>query len=507
MKIKCFFVAAFLVLITMNMSALQADLSVGLNARNSDATGVFPQLDIAAAHKMLGLGFFFNIYATTDGLYPSPESQFGSLYILVKEGGISYDNGAIHLIGGRFVQKDSSDSPYSLFFSSNKNSALGLSMAYDDGVFFYESRWVQLNYNSAIYKQDYPVTNGTNSVTVPFDRGLNYRTIGFHIGDFKLAYLESCVYTGRSFDYEYFLVPIPGYFTQYIRSASGSPWQESKPWGAAADDGFIVGLSLDYQHDAWYGTFQWLVDDIDLNAIIKPDGPQNPNKWAFNTGARYKSDIGTFGLFGAMAYEYTFQPIGGGTYNSRYGYTYYPDVQSGGHAIPQTDNNIGYINGENNLAFMLQYQNDFSGFRVDSSLEFVLTGSQSPANPWSSHTDWQQGGQGSHWLGDPVLEKKLRLKGTVAYDLKPFTFELSFMLGYVWNALQLVDSGETPVNTASGEGLQLYRPSSTSRFIGSVTITAILHLREAPKPAASTVEPAKTEAAKTEGKTEADTKE
>ena len=139
----------------IGLFALEADLALGINARNTDALGFFPQVEISANHKMAGLGFFLDVYATTDGLYPSPESQFGSLYILAKEGGISYDYEALHLSAGRFKETDLTDSPYSLFFSANNNSALGMKINYDDKVFFYESRWVQLNYNSALYRQNY----------------------------------------------------------------------------------------------------------------------------------------------------------------------------------------------------------------------------------------------------------------------------------------------------------------------------------------------------------------
>lgn len=479
-KILC--LGALAAVFGASAAALQVDLAVGFNARNTSASGAFPQFEVAASHEFAGFKAFLDMYATTDGIYPAPESQFGGLYVLIKEGGLSYEDKLFKFKGGQFRQSDLSDSPYSLFISSKKNSAFGLDLNFDDGTFFYETRWIQLNNNSALFRQDVQVAGGGGgTVSIPFDRGVNYRNLGVRLGDFRVAYMESDIYTGRSFDWQYFLLPIPGYFTQYIRSAAGAPWQESKPWDAssAANDNFITGLLVDYRHDRWYGVFQWLLDDVNLNAIIKPSGPQNPNKWAMQAGARYRSDIGTFGLFSAFAFQYTYQPVGSGTDDSRYGYTYYPAVEAGGRIIPQSDNNVGYVNGENSLAFMLQYANAFAGLGVNASLEFVLTGTQSPANPWATLTDWQQGGQGTRWLGDPVLEKKLSLTVGLAYDIKPFTFRVDLMGGYVWNRLELTDAGDG--------GNRLWSPSADSGFIGSFTLTAVWHLGDNPKPADTSV--------------------
>ena len=309
---------------------------------------------------------------------------------------------------------------------------------------------------------------------------MNYRTIGLHLGDFRLAYQETSTYTGSAFDPWYFLVPVPAYFTQYVRNASGAPWQNARPWGEGANDNFITGLLLDYRANGWYGVLQILVDDINLNRIIDPSGTQNPDKVAVDLGARYQTEIGRFGLFTALATKYTWQPFGNSASNTRYGYYYYPATETGMAAIPRLDNTIGFINGENNWSVRAEWDNGsleeaWQGLSVNGNLEFTMTGVQSPAKSWSDLGYWTDGGPGPKWLDDPILEKKLVLSAGAELPLSVFSLRLDGSLGYVWNELKL----DWPAgNLAAVNRYRLWRPSAESRFLGSLSLSVVVHFEK-----------------------------
>jgi hypothetical protein len=101
-------------------------------------------------------------------------------------------------------------------------------------------------------------------------------------------------------------------------------------------------------------------------------------------------------------------------------------------------------------------------------LEFTLSGTKSAGNPWHQYIYWPEGGEGTRFLDDPILEKKLVLKGKASYPWKDFAFSLDFAVGGVWNRLALTavestDSANQGHNLFSFSGERLHREAGPVR--------------------------------------------
>jgi hypothetical protein len=438
------------------LSAVEITVTPGFQAKNDDPgakSGVFPTLDFKLEHAEGGWDFFGELYTSTDGKFSSPQPDYyHSIYFLMPEAGVGYKSGYVGFKAGRFAQTDIVDSPYSLFFSSNRNSALSGDFTYDNGFFFYETRWVQLTLNSNYL---WP------------DRGMNFKNYGVRLGKFRIAYEDASVYTGRSFDVEDFLSPIPSYFLQYIRSSS-NPWKEGTS-SVSADQNAIIGFLCDYTDDSLYAYGQILIDDFSLNSIIKPKALLNPDKIAFSTGGRTKTEYGTFGLYGALATQYTFEP---GT-NVSYGYTYYPATQyAGGDAtIWPTDSNIGFIHGENSVALKTDYSNVFEAIPYTLGLELAFTGTQSPANPWGKDSSWRDFGGGTHLLDNGAIQKTLTLTCATSYGKDNWKLGVKAAIGYVWDSLALVEVAPYAEDPYNAQNNAYFAATGSSGIRGSLGVT------------------------------------
>ena len=103
-------------------------------------------------------------------------------------------------------------------------------------------------------------------------------------------------------------------------------------------------------------------------------------------------------------------------------------------SIAIEDNLLGYKYGENNLAFQFDYQNTFSKFLVNTELEFVLAGANSPANPWQ---DFAESPPGTKMFNDGQLEKRLELRINVSRQLGPWNVYAALAAGGRFNKLRL----------------------------------------------------------------------
>lgn len=413
----------------------------------------------------------FNVFAemslSNQGLYGGffgGRFGYGGMSFEFGEAGVRYEDGPILAELGRLKLHDYIETPYSLFLSGRGNVALGGAFAYDEGPFFYSSRWIALNYD--LKDTDIP------------DRSAYLKTWGLRFGPFRFALQDANVMTnmldlkvaeptlerGPIFDPEYFLLPIPGIFIQYVGIRQDSPWEKRN-----LDDNGIVGFLLDWQEGPWYAAAQVLVDDINMNRFLDPDGRQNPDKIAWTLGGHWDGPYGKVGLYHAGATMYTFQPYGSTGVNKHYGYTFYPFTEYEVDGVPLAfepeANYLGYLHGENNLAFMATWTHKLWGAKASSSLEFTLSGSKSPANPWHENESYLDWGEGTRLLDEAVLEKKLVLKASAAYPMGAWEFGLELMLGGVWNRLELTAGDPLdPVN-----GIAFYRPSNKHAVIAGVT--------------------------------------
>ena len=323
-----------------------------------------------------------------------------------------------------------------------------MSLKYENESLFYETRWIGLNHDSKV-KLSYDTDN-----TYP-ERGANYKTYGIKFGNYRFAYQEAAVYYDEYFNFEYFSNPIPNFFIQYTTISSGKPWTHGNNANA------IMGFMLDYRDENKYLYTQILVDDFNMNRFLNPDGTQNPDKLAWSIGADFYTEYGRFGLHHGGATKYTFSA--GGLTDS-YSYTYYPDVvynYDGYKAISAKDNYIGYIHGENNLSFMIDYYNQFAkDLEYSASVEYSITGSQSPIDPWHENSTYEEG---THLLdGDEYLEHSLIFKNNIDMKFKHFDLGFGFSIGQIKNKLALV--------LIEDSGRYMFKPSDLDKNIFSFNL-------------------------------------
>jgi hypothetical protein len=395
--------------------------------------------------------------------YAEQQAGFwGGFHATLEGGGVALRTPPFSVRAGRFIHSDMVDSPYSLFVSSAEIPALQLDLLLETDRFFFSSRWLGLNRNSRLPDV--------------IDRGANIRTYGVDLGRLRVGFQDALVYADRYFDLEYLVNPIPGFFLQYVRVAAGSPWSEF------GNDNSIMGFFADYTEPRFTAYGQILVDDFNGNAIVNPDSFQNPNKIAWSLGGTIPTRFGVFGLYHAGATKYTFQALGGGRVgtatDTKYGYTYYPAVEYlvGGetrYILPE-DNYIGYLHGENNLAFQATWSYLLCPFRAGASLEYTLSGSKSPANPWHEFNFYDEDGQGTRFLNDDRLESRVALQGEAQATFGRWTVFADLTLGVVINELELVDV--PPALAGPNNVIRYFSPGETTRVFAGIELGGSVQL-------------------------------
>jgi len=342
------------------------------------------------------------------------------------EGIVAFNFDTIAFSVGYNVHRDEIDSPYSLFISSRDIPALNAEFEFDNDLFFVTTRWVGLNFDSAL-----PATTDAEG-TLP-DRGMNYRTFGFQIGDaVRVGYQEAIVYLNQYFNPLYFLAPLPAHFVQIFLTTPGSPFY-TEP-----DPNTVLGVFFEYDDEIHYGYFQFLLDDISVSVTTKI---------SWSLGYAIATDVGRFGIYHAGATRDTFQTTREDTV---YPYTYvarntYP-TRSGDKTLWYFDNYIGYLYGENTLSFQITYENRFGPLLFEGGVEYVVSGDKSPTNPWHAATTPP---------GRVLLLNEDRLEHTIvgSFNFVLDLFEdLNFIfdgsVGYVFNELTLRTPSDRPFDVA-----------------------------------------------------------
>jgi len=320
--------------------------------------------------------------------------KFGTIYAYIDEAGVVLHGKGLRLSAGRFRSHDEVDSPYSLFINSTGLTAMSGDLLYDDGRIFVESRWIGLENASSATTPTWTAMAAQGGSGYFPDRGANYKVFGMRFGEFSFGYQDSIVYQGRYFDVEYLALPLPSYFIQYVRNTGGRPWQSYS--GSSFNDNTMMGGFVSWKRPGVFeANAQVLIDDVGIL------GDTNPNKIALEAGGRMESELGSFGLYAAMATKFTFEPSIG---NEADGNTYYPDViyendwsttTPSYQAFALEDNAIGYKYGENNLAVQADWRGSLVGLGLRALGEFRLAGSNSPANAWGDLTSRPVG---TKWL-------------------------------------------------------------------------------------------------------------
>jgi hypothetical protein len=433
---------------------------------------LFDEFGLLASYRMPHLLVHTEAAIRNDGAYTSEEPAFMlGHYIDIKAASVTVDFAGLTLKAGRYAHTDVVDSPYSLFISSAARPALAVDMKYEDSRFFYESRWVQLNYLSTLYT--FPTT------TTRLDRGMNYKVYGLKFGDLRFGFQDSIVYVGRNFDAEYFISPMFQYLQQIVSSTDGKPWTQENNCNS------LMGFFFDIDKPDYYAYAQVLIDDINMDFLGFWGKLALPTKIAWSLGGHMDFPFGRIGAYTAGATKYTFEAtvVNSTSYSVYpYEYAYYPASQymlNDGYStvmtLDYTDNYIGYKYGENNLALMINWAKEFSPVMLSAQLEYVVNGSKSPSNPWQ-----ELGGKENAWydlpwlthsafylLEDPQLEHTLL--GTMAATFRMGRFEANAQvkLGGRWNSLQLVED-------VVGEP-KIFRPVGADRFLYQVRLGVTWH--------------------------------
>ena len=403
---------------------------------------------------------FVDFSLRNDNRYSPAERYFLGHYFYLNQGGTVFNFERTSLKLGRFFQHDIVASPYSLMISAQDQNrefwrpglpAMQADFTFQTGAFTFESRWFQLNWNS---QNNYP------------DRGANYKVYALNFGDMRFGFQDSVVYVGRVFDPEYFFSPIPTVGHQLVRD-SGKPWSED------SDDNSIIGWFYDWSTPDSYLYAQWLLDDINLDFIIPAfmrdswGYKQIPQKTAWSLGGYYDFNFGRIGFYHAGATKYTFAATENDL-DPQYQYTYYPAMtyQTGSYhptpgailTIDYMDNYIGYKYGENNLAFLLDYGNTFGPVDFGASLEYVISGSKSPANPWHDAVSDEDAGSDTRLLDDAVLEHTVAAQLRALWTWRKLTLYSQLRIGGVFNQLARTSSADWPAD----QDADIYRPQAGS---------------------------------------------
>jgi len=389
-----------------------------------------------------GFSAVADLLAANDGKYGAaladiPYGNLYGFYLLMREGGVRYSRGWFSAEAGRLRFYDEVDTPYSVVINSRGIPATTMRVAYDDGTFFYNSRWIGLNLDSLSGITSAYSSYGLSSYP---DRGATIKNTGFRIGNMRFGFQDATVYAGRWFDWEYFVSPMPMYMTQYCRGTGGVPW------ATGYDDNCNMGLFWDWQKDdSLYFEAQVLIDDFGL-PFLGSSWNDNPLQMAAQTGARKKTSIGAFGAYAAMATKYTYEPSNSGSSTDAYGYTYYPETRFTTYwegtgtttaEIGIEDNEIGYKYGENNLALELNWTGSAMDLDLGAAFEFRLAGANSPANPGFGSGSIKS--TGTEWLDDSVLEKRFMLTAAIAKRIGPWRLYGSLSGGVALDSMTLVE--------------------------------------------------------------------
>ncbi len=445
-----------------------------------------------------------------DGKYDAelagvPGGKFFGNYILMVEGGATMRRDGLSFRAGRFRHYDELESPYSLFVNSLGHSANIMELRFENANFLYQSRWVELNARSAFQSGEadprlrswhIEMLDGAGNALPASasyagfpDRGANIKTYALKIGNLRVGYQDAAVYSGppgsgRSFDFEYFLNPIPQYFIQYVKGTGG------RPWTTGDDENNFLGLFVDWRnHEGAYLYAQGLLDDFSI-AFLFPQTFDYPYKAGLAAGGRVPTRLGVVGLHAALSPMYSFSPITmtdgsgdhtGKQWQSSYGYTYYPEtrywLETSGEAksIAIEDNMVGFMHGENTVALMAEWSDRLAGMQLLANLELRLAGSSSPANPWHDGVGHPAG---TRLLDEEYIESRILGKLSASKSYGPLSLRGSVNLGYVWNERRLrAPVGVDPQFSAVDRNVWIWSPvPGLNRLLVSVSLGLVYRL-------------------------------
>lgn len=475
--------------------------------KSSSGARVYDEVIFGGGFKSKYFNSVGSISFSSDQKHWLAEEYFFGHYLLVDESYVEFHYehasiGKFSLKGGRLIPRDRIDSPYSVFITSVEKPTPGLHFSYDGPFFFYETRWIQLTFNSR-YSPEYldPAQSDfdRNSGKKFPDKSVSYKSWGFKVGDFRFGAQDSMVYLERTFDAEYFFSPVPHYFGQLVTRASGAPWTVDH------NDMSNMGIFIEWGKKGQYEVKgHFLIDDVNASFLPWID-VDNVSKAAWSFGGYYKFSWGKLGFWHGAALKHTYQA----TYTADiykhaedsvykdltvspwsvqpYEYTFYPIneymTDSGSRAVWVEDMYLGYKYGENAISFLVDYENTFFpgtiySFHLYASVEYVVNGAKSPQNPWHQYTEpFDSISADAELLNDPVLEHRFILSARITKKFYEFTFFAGLQIGGIFNRLMLVNSPGEDYSGVGGADVQsedmpkMYVPQEGEHlFVFNVTL-------------------------------------
>lgn len=393
--------------------------------------------------------FFVEMTFSNDGKFPLFYEEFyGDYYIKFKNSGINLNLNNVKISFGNLENYDIVDSPYSLFISSLGHSKPTVSFKFEDSNFKYESRYILISYDDFM-----PLNLSTKS---SIDKGLNLKYYAIKYGNFTFGYEEASVYVNRLFDFEYFSNPLPNFFVQYYR--------ENVLYNGirSFNDNSLMGFFATYEDLKKYLYAQILIDDFNANRFFNPDNP-TVDKIAWSFGGTYNlNNYLKAKIFSAGATKYTFQPSSDSGNPLYYGYTYFIVEKLKDWIINYEENYIGYKYGENNLALLigLDYSKEFN---LTGDLEFILSGTKSPINPWTEKNSSTYE-RGFNLLNEGKIEKTFLLSLNISKKFGIMELGGFIKLGEIFNVLKLVEEVNDNVKKP------YYAPSDENKTIFDLSI-------------------------------------
>ncbi len=316
-----------------------------------------------------------------DNLIFPPYSDFlWNNYWYWDEGFFSYSNEFLELEVGVKQHSVGPGTIYKLFVEENGYSYPSIKSVGKIGKFRVETLWGGIRLDDGVKPA----------------KAFNYRALIFSPTEgLEIAYEDSVLYLNRYFDPYYYFVPIPIPGIQEF-------FHLNAPWYSSIDDNSMIGGWIKYSTRNWETYFELLVDDINVNRFLNPEGYQNPDKVAFLVGFSGKSGAFRITCEVAGATAYTFERT---VSNKPYEYVFFEDS-----TYPLEKNMIGYKYGENNIACGIRFEYDEKPWFLNVELENVIHGTRTPNKPWHggpmpNETKWLIG----------QLESKLAMRARIAY--------------------------------------------------------------------------------------------
>ncbi|HPW46879.1 MAG TPA: hypothetical protein PLJ56_03560 [Rectinema sp.] len=412
-----------------SLPALGASLESSVGYTTEAINSFFIDETIDAYHTQDSLSIFWEIDVTTKRIYPVQYGggNYGDLSVDIKNANVAYAIGPLSFYLGKMPVKDEIDSPYSLFLSGASPSLMTGGYRFTYHAFSFSDQWIGLDQN--IQRGLYPTTlDGMYA-----DRGMVLKTYAFNIGAFRLGYQDVILFTGNYFDIDLFGIVAPSILVQDIlTSAAGMPGARSGNMNS------VMGFFAEFKKGRVDAYAQLLIDDFNMQRFLHLWSYENPDKIAWSLGSKIDLSRGKLGLYFAGATRYAFESVS----DEFYSYTIHAGsaINSGGEIveIPIENQMLGYVHGENNIAFMVNWAGLISQLNTKTGIECVISGSKAPTNPWHNGEPWAE--LGTQLLNDPVLEIKLLLGLDLSYTWKRLTFFMRAKGGYVFNELNPVYS-------------------------------------------------------------------